>query len=51
VGARVIDRPFKFDEIGSWSELKLEIVEKYGAHTPRPSRSLCRDRMATTVIG
>lgn len=23
--------PFKFDEIGSWSELKLEIVEKYGA--------------------
>lgn len=23
--------PFKFDEIGYWSELKLEIVEKYGA--------------------
>jgi three-Cys-motif partner protein len=23
--------PFKFDEIGNWSELKLEIVEKYGA--------------------
>jgi three-Cys-motif partner protein len=23
--------PFKFDEIGDWSELKLEIVEKYGA--------------------
>jgi three-Cys-motif partner protein len=23
--------PFKFDEIGCWSELKLEIVEKYGA--------------------
>ena len=22
---------FKFDEIGDWSELKLEIVEKYGA--------------------
>ena len=22
---------FKFDELGSWSELKLEIVEKYGA--------------------
>jgi len=22
--------PFKFDEIGYWSELKLEIVEKYG---------------------
>jgi hypothetical protein len=22
---------FKFDEIGYWSELKLEIVEKYGA--------------------
>jgi three-Cys-motif partner protein len=25
------DPPFKFDEIGSWSELKLEIVEQYGA--------------------
>ena len=23
--------PFQFDEIGRWSELKLEIVEKYGA--------------------
>ena len=23
--------PLKFDEIGDWSELKLEIVEKYGA--------------------
>jgi three-Cys-motif partner protein len=23
--------PFKFDEIGAWSELKLEIVEQYGA--------------------
>src|SRR6266850_1276777 len=23
--------PFKFDEIGIWSELKLEIVEKYGS--------------------
>jgi three-Cys-motif partner protein len=23
--------PFKFDEIGNWSELKLEIVEKYGS--------------------
>ena len=23
--------PFRFDEIGGWSELKLEIVEKYGA--------------------
>jgi len=23
--------PFRFDEIGYWSELKLEIVEKYGA--------------------
>jgi three-Cys-motif partner protein len=22
--------PFKFDEVGAWSELKLEIVEKYG---------------------
>jgi three-Cys-motif partner protein len=27
----MIDRPFKFDEIGYWSELKLEIVAKYGA--------------------
>lgn len=27
----MIDLPFKFDEIGYWSELKLEIVEKYGA--------------------
>lgn len=23
--------PFKFDEIGDWSELKLEIIEKYGS--------------------
>ncbi len=23
--------PFKFDEVGYWSELKLEIVEKYGS--------------------
>jgi three-Cys-motif partner protein len=23
--------PFEFDEIGDWSELKLEIIEKYGA--------------------
>lgn len=23
--------PFRFDEIGGWSELKLEIIEKYGA--------------------
>ena len=23
--------PLKFDEIGAWSELKLEIIEKYGA--------------------
>ena len=23
--------PFRFDEIGAWSELKLEIIEKYGA--------------------
>jgi three-Cys-motif partner protein len=30
-GAGVTDLPFKFDEIGYWSELKLEIVEKYGA--------------------
>jgi len=27
----VTDLPFKFDEIGYWSQLKLEIVEKYGA--------------------
>jgi hypothetical protein len=27
----VTDLPFKFDEIGNWSEVKLEIVEKYGA--------------------
>jgi three-Cys-motif partner protein len=27
----VTDLPFKFDEIGTWSELKLEIVEQYGA--------------------
>jgi three-Cys-motif partner protein len=27
----VTNRRFKFDEIGDWSELKLEIVEKYGA--------------------
>src|ERR1700712_3163120 len=26
-----VPSPFKFDEIGIWSELKLEIVEKYGA--------------------
>ena len=25
------DLPFKFDEIGQWSPLKLEIVEQYGA--------------------
>ena len=25
------DLPFKFGEIGYWSELKLEIIEKYGA--------------------
>lgn len=25
------DPSFKFDEIGNWSEIKLEIVEKYGA--------------------
>jgi hypothetical protein len=27
----VTDLPFEFDEIGYWSELKLDIVEKYGA--------------------
>ena len=25
------DAPFKFDQIGYWSELKLEIIEKYGS--------------------
>ena len=25
------DLPFRFDAIGAWSELKLEIIEKYGA--------------------
>jgi three-Cys-motif partner protein len=29
-GGRVTDLSFEFDEIGYWSELKLEIVEKYG---------------------
>ena len=24
-------QPFKFDEIGNWSEIKLEIIEGYGA--------------------
>jgi hypothetical protein len=23
--------PFRFDQVGIWSELKLEIVEKYGS--------------------
>jgi three-Cys-motif partner protein len=27
----VTDLPFRFDEIGQWSQLKLEIVEQYGA--------------------
>lgn len=26
----MIDLPFRFDEIGNWSQIKLEIVEKYG---------------------
>jgi three-Cys-motif partner protein len=26
-----VPAPFKFDEVGIWSELKLEIVEKYGS--------------------
>jgi three-Cys-motif partner protein len=30
-GARVTGSPVKFDRIGYWSELKLEIIEKYGA--------------------
>jgi three-Cys-motif partner protein len=37
--------PFQFDEIGDWSELKLEIVEKYGsaytkAFTGRSAKAL-----------
>jgi three-Cys-motif partner protein len=28
---RLTKPPFRFDQIGAWSELKLEIVEKYGA--------------------
>ena len=33
--------PFEFDEIGYWSELKLEIVEKYGrAYTTAFKRNL-----------
>ena len=31
--------PFKFDEIGYWSELKLEIVEKYGSAYARRSKT------------
>jgi three-Cys-motif partner protein len=30
-GRDVTTAPFKFDEIGIWSELKLDIVENYGA--------------------
>ncbi|MGQ0444806.1 MAG: three-Cys-motif partner protein TcmP [Beijerinckiaceae bacterium] len=30
-GRHMTDLPFRFDEIGYWSELKLEIIEKYGA--------------------
>jgi three-Cys-motif partner protein len=30
-GCGMSDAPFAFDEIGIWSELKLEILEKYGA--------------------
>ena len=30
-GQRVSDLPFAFDEIGYWSQLKLDIVEQYGA--------------------
>jgi hypothetical protein len=45
----VTSLPFKFDKIGYWSELKLEIVEKYGAAytktfvgTPQPQKILHR---------
>jgi three-Cys-motif partner protein len=31
VGGRVIESAFEFDEIGVWSELKLDIVEQYGS--------------------
>jgi three-Cys-motif partner protein len=30
-GRSMTDALFKFDEIGDWSEIKLDIVEKYGA--------------------
>jgi three-Cys-motif partner protein len=29
--SRMSELPFKFDEIGIWSELKLEIIEQFGA--------------------
>jgi hypothetical protein len=39
--------PFRFDQVGIWSELKLEIVEKYGsaytgafANQPRLKKSM-----------
>jgi len=34
------DAPFKLDEIGIWSELKLEIIEKYGAAYTSAFRNL-----------
>lgn len=34
------DAPFKLDEIGIWSELKLEIIEKYGAAYTNAFRNL-----------
>lgn len=48
------DADFEFDEIGNWSEIKLEIVEKYGsAYTTAFKNTRLKkyyiDAMATTV--
>jgi hypothetical protein len=49
--------PFQFDEIGYWSELKLEIVEKYGAAytaafkgTPRLKKNTTSTDLAGPVL-
>jgi three-Cys-motif partner protein len=39
-GRGMSDAPFKLDEIGIWSELKLEIIEKYGAAYTNAFRNL-----------
>jgi three-Cys-motif partner protein len=41
------DLPFKFDEIGIWSELKLEIVEQYGAAN---TKAFARNRLKKYYI-